>query len=419
MLRSATCFPQSKDELFLKKLPCSLVILGVLFTSSCGGNATQAPATPPPPPEVDVAQPLKHSLTEWDDFTGRFEAIHQVDLRARVTGYLVEQRFRDGQQVKKGDVLFVIDPRPFQFEVDRAQAEVNLAKKAYQRAVQLRKSKSIALELFDQRQQELQVSEAALNEAKLNLSFTEVKAPIAGKISDAYVDIGNIVSANETLLTRIVSVDPIHFVFEGSQADFLKYMRLDKAGKRSSSVTHPNPVLIQLLDEDDFTHVGRMDFVDNVVDAGTGTIKGRALVENSNGFIYPGLFGRAKLLGSDEYEAILLPEKAINTDQNRKFVYTVNEDNQVQRTYISPGPILENGLVIIREGLDGSERVVTNGMQRIRAPQQPITPNQVAIEWVPLETLPDVSEIPSLDAIAAGAKAHKPQGSKPQSASKQ
>lgn len=386
----------------LSRLTASVLLSALLMVASCGEKQQQA--TAPNPPEVDVALPLKQQIIEWDDFTGRFEAVHRVDIRARVTGYLVEQHFRDGQMVHKGDVLFLIDPRPFQYEVDSARAQYEMAKKAYQRALNLRKTQTIAQELFDQRVQELQVSEAAYDEAQLNLEFTEVKAPIDGKISDRFVDVGNLVSANDTLLTRIVSVDPIYFEFEGSQGDFLKYLRLDRAGKRPSSDTNPNPILIELLDEDSYSHMGRMDFVDNVIDSGTGTIRGRALVQNPDAIIYPGMFGRARLLGSGEYEALLLPENAINTDQSQKFVYTIDDDNRAQRTFITPGPVLDNGLVIIRQGLTGDERVVVNGIQRIRAPQQSVTPNRVPLTWKPLANLPDVSAVPSLEVIAAGSE---------------
>lgn len=384
----------------MRRQQAVLLLLVITLVAACGDP--QAPATAPTAPEVDVALPLKQTLTEWDEFTGRFEALERVDIRARVTGYLTEKRFRDGQLVSKGDVLFVIDPRPFQYEVERAQAQHALANKAYQRALDLRKTQSIAQELFDERLQELRVSEAAFNEAKLNLAFTKITAPIDGKISDAFVDIGNLVSANETLMTRIVSVDPIHFVIEGSQSDFLKYLRLDRAGKRRSSDYSPNPIFIKLIDEEDYVHSGRMDFVDNVIDGGTGTIRARALVSNPEALIYPGLFGRARLLGSGEYEALLLPEKAINTDQSRKFVYAIDADNRAQRVYVSPGPVLDNGLVIVRKGLKGDERVVVNGIQRIRVPQQPVTPKQTPLSWTPLASMPDMSAVPSLETIAAG-----------------
>lgn len=375
-----------------------LMCIVALVPVACGQKTEQAGT--PPPAAVDVATPLKRSITEWDDFTGRFEALARVDIRARVTGYLVEKRFRDGQFVKQGDVLFVIDPRPFEYELQRAEAAYTLAKKSFDRATNLRKTQSVAEEILDERLQQFKVAEASLNEARLNLEYTEVKAPNDGKISSSFVDTGNLVSANETMLTRIVTIDPIHFVFEGSQADLLKYTRLDRAGKRPSSDTSPNPIFIKLLDEDAYLHKGRMDFVDNIVDAGTGTVLARALVENKDGIIYPGFFGRARLIGSGEYEAILLPENAINTDQSKKFVYAVNDADQVERVYVTPGPVLENGLVIIRDGLNGDERVVVNGIQRIRTQQQTVAPTAVTLEWRELPDQPDVDTVPSLEAIA-------------------
>jgi membrane fusion protein, multidrug efflux system len=382
----------------MKTLLSAIVLVLSGIVAGCGPKAPQTPT--PPPAEVDVATPLKHKITEWDEFTGRFEAVARVDIRARVTGYLVEQRFRDGQFVKQGDVLFVIDPRPFEYEMQRADAAYVLAKKSLSRATDLQKTQSVSQEILDQRLQEFKVAEASLNEARLNLEFTQVTAPTDGRISNGFVDTGNLVTANDTVLTRIVTVDPIHFVFEGSQSDVLKYTRLDRAGKRPSSATNPNPIFVKLLDENTFIHKGRMDFVDNIVDPGTGTIVGRALVENKEGIIYPGYFGRARLLGSGEYEAILLPEKAINTDQNKKFVYTVNAQNQAQRVYVTPGPVLENGFVIVRDGLHGEERVVINGTQRIRMPQQTVSPTATNLEWKELPDVPDASTIPSLEDIA-------------------
>ena len=367
-------------------LTATLALMALLTLVGCADK--QPPQPQRSPPEVDVALPLQQNITEWDEFTGRFEAVERVEIRARVTGYLVKKAFRDGQRVNRGDVLFVIDQRPFQYVMQRAQAQFTLAEKTYNRAKGLRASNSISQELYDQRTQEYQSALAAVNEAKLNLEFTEVKAPIDGRISDAFVDTGNLVRANETELSRIVSIDPIHFEFEGSQADLLKYLRLDRAGKRPSSVTAHNPIVIKLLDEDSFVHAGYMDFVDNVIDEGTGTVKGRAMVENKDGIIFPGLFGRARLIGRDSYQAILLPEKAINTDQSRKYVYAVTDDNTVQRVYITPGPILDNGFVVIRDGLRGNERVVVNGIQRVRAPNQPVAPLETPLKWTPIETMP-------------------------------
>jgi len=368
----------------------------VLALSSCS-QKEKVPS--PPPPKVVVAHPLQRELIKWDEYTGRFEAVNRVDVRARVTGYLDEQRFRDGQLVRKGDVLFVIDPRPFQYQLQRIQAQFNLAEKEYARAESLRETRAISQEDLDRRFQELQVAEAALNDAKLNLEFTEITAPIDGEISARFVDVGNLVEENATVLARIVSVDPIHFEFEMSQADLMNYLRLARAGKRPRSDSNPNPIFIKLPDEDAFTHMGRMDFMDNVVDTGTGTILGRALVQNREGLMYPGLFGRARLIGSGREQAVLLPEQAINTDQNRKFVYVVNERDEVSRTYVDLGPTLDNGFFIIRKGLTGNERVVIKGLQRIRATDQKVTPELVPLHWEEGDQMPELDSVPSLEEI--------------------
>ncbi|HAU2456085.1 TPA: efflux RND transporter periplasmic adaptor subunit [Legionella pneumophila] len=324
--------------------------------------------------EVDVALPVKKNIVEWDEYTGRFQAVEEVDVRARVTGYLEAIKFQDGQTVKKGDVLFVIDQRPFKYALARAEAQYALAKAQYERAVKLQKEKFISAEVIDQRFQDVQVAETRVQEAKLNLEFTEVKAPISGKISRDFVSVGNLIRMNDTVLTKVVSVDPIYFYFETSQNDLLKYIRLDRAGKRLSSEKKPTPVLIKLPDEKDYLHQGEVDFLDNVIDSGTGTILARALVPIPDNVIYPGLFARVKLVGSGEYEAILLPDKAINTDQARKFVYVVDNENKVNRVYVELGPLRESGFYIIRSGLKGDEKVIIHGIQRIHGPNQEVKP---------------------------------------------
>lgn len=360
-----------------------LITCFTLLVSACStsDNQTDAKASAAPAPEVDVALPLKHSLTDWDEFTGRFEAIDNVSLRARVTGYLIKKQFKDGQLVKKGDVLFIIDPRPFQYELQRIEAQYQLAEKEWKRAQTLRASRAVSQEEADRRFQELQVAKASLHDAKLQLSFTRVTSPINGKVSDSYVDVGNMVEENATVLTRIVSTNPVHFRFEGSQSDLLKYMRLDRAGQRESSVTAPNPIYIKLMDEDKFYHKGHMHFVDNAIDNATGTIQATAVVNNDSGIIYPGLFGRARLLGRNNYEALLLPENAINTDQDKKYVYIVDDENLTQRRYVQVGNLLDNNLIVIADGLKGDEKVVIGGIQRIRHAKQAILPNETPIEW--------------------------------------
>ncbi len=371
----------------MRAIPLTLVSAFSLMLVACSEPESQAPQQEAKPAEVDVAIPLQHKLTDWDEFTGRFEAIDNVNLRARVTGYLVEKKFKDGQQVKKGDVLYVIDPRPFRYELNQIKAQYELAKKELDRAHLLRESNAISQEEVDRRFQELQITEASLNNAKLQLAFTKVTSPIDGKISDSYVDVGNMVEENQTILTRIVSTNPIHFRFEGSQGDLLKYIRLDRSGQRPSSDSSPNPIYIKLMDEDKFYHEGRMHFVDNVVDDATGTIQATATVNNDEGIIYPGLFGRARLLGRANYDGILVPENAINTDQDKKFVYIVDENNAIKRQYVTVGNLLENDLIVVNKGLSGDEKVVINGIQRIRASGQEVTPNMHELEWKPLNVL--------------------------------
>jgi multidrug efflux system membrane fusion protein len=373
----------------MKRFPLTFISAMTLLLVACNEPAEKnaQPAAAPPPAEVDVALPLQHKLTDWDEFTGRFEAINDVQLRARVTGYLVDKKFKDGQFVKKGDVLYVIDPRPFDYELQRITAQHELAKKELDRAHNLRKARAISEEEVDRRFQELQIAEASLNEARLQKAFTQVTSPIDGKISDSFVDIGNMIEENVTLLTHIVSTNPVHFRFEGSQGDLLKYIRLDRSGQRASSDNTPNPIYIKLLDEDKFYHQGAMNFVDNAVDLGTGTIQATAVVNNDAGIIYPGLFGRARLLGRADYDAILVPEKAINTDQDKKFVYVVNDENKVHRNYVTVGTLLDNDLIVVSKGIDSDDRVVVNGIQRIRMPEQEVTPKMTELEWKEIDTI--------------------------------
>lgn len=351
-----------------------LVFCIVLF--SCKESTTPSNSAP----EVDVALPITKEIVEWDEYVGRFQAIESVDVRARVNGYLIQINFKDGQIVKKGDVLFVIDPRPFQYALDRATAELELATKQYERATKLQKSSFISAEAIDQRYKEMQTAKTRVQEAQLNLDFTQVVATTNGKISHYFVSVGNLVRMNDTILTRIVSFDPIHFYFETSQSDLLKYLRLDKAGKRPSSDNHSSLVFIKLQDEKTFLHPGKMDFVDNLADPGTGTILGRAIVPNPDGLIYPGFFGRARLIGSEKYKAILLPDFAINTDQSKKFVYVLDKNNAVQRKYVDLGSLRNTGFYIIKSGLKGNEKVVINGIQRIHKSGQEVSPHASIIK---------------------------------------
>jgi RND family efflux transporter MFP subunit len=360
-----------------------------------GGCRSAAPPPAAAPPAVVVAPPLVMRLTEWDEYTGRFEATDRVDVRARVDGYLDSIHFRDGAIVKPGDLLFVIDPRPYEAvlegaraDVVRAQTRVELATTDFTRGESLFAIRGISQEEFDRRVQARKEAEAALivaqaaeRVAALNVEFTRVRAPIGGRISQKFVSVGNVISggqAGSTLLTTIVAVDPIQFFFDASESDYLKYNRMNASGERRTSRDTPNPVRIRLLDEPSFTHVGKMDFVDNRVDPTTGTIRGRALVPNPGGFLTPGQFGRLQLLGSGEFDALLVPDSAILSDQSRRFVWTLGKDDIPEQRVVEPGT-LERGLRIVRAGLQRDDRIVISGLQRVR-PGARVAPTQGRIE---------------------------------------
>jgi len=370
--------------------PVFTLFMAVIVLAACKPEQGQQGAQGQmQPAEVDVSTPLLKTITEWDEYVGRFEAVERVDLRSRVTGYLQEIRFTDGQFVEKGDVLFVIDPRPFEYALERAQAQHVLAEKEYKRARKLRNTQAISQEDLDRRQQELRAAEASLRDAELDVEYTEVRSPIDGKVSRDFINVGNLVRENDTILTRLVSIDPIHFYFEANQNQLLKYKRMEQNRAQTDNaqddVAHDadgpqkmdaaaKPVYIRLQDEEKFVHAGQMDFIDNVIDPGTGTIQGRAIVPNDDRVIVPGMFGRVRVSGSAPYEAILIPDIAVQTDQDKKFVYVVNDQNQAVRKYIALGPIRDSGFYIVQDGLTPTDRVVVNGTQRIRMPEQPVKP---------------------------------------------
>jgi multidrug efflux system membrane fusion protein len=370
----------------------SLAILLAACDSKPVGN-TAAPL----PPSVTVSKPLQKSITEWDEYTGRFTAIETVEIRARVSGFIESIHFRDGQIVKQGDLLFVIDPRPYRIAVDqakadleRAQAKLQIASLDVQRATPLVRNQTLTEREFDTRKAterdaagQVGSAEAALKQAELNLEWTDVRAPISGRVSDRRVDPGNLITggpSSATLLTLIVSIDPIHFIFDGSEADFIHYIRLAKSGARPSSRDVQNPVAVRLADETDYKHEGRMNFVDNVVNPKTGTIRGRAVFDNKDGLLTPGFFGRLRLFGG-EHEALLIPDSAIASDQSRKIVFTVADDGTVGTKLIELGPIVD-GLRVIRSGLAATDRIVIDGLQRAR-PGSKVKPEEGKIEPPP------------------------------------
>jgi membrane fusion protein, multidrug efflux system len=370
----------------------SLLVFAGHVLVGCDGKP--AASSPPPPPAVTVSRPLQKTITEWDEYTGRFIAVETVEVRARVSGFIDSIHFKDGQIVKQGDLLFVIDPRPYRIAVEQAKAEVERARSRLQiatldveRAAPLVRSQTVTEREFDTRRSTQREAagavaslEAALKQAELNLEWTEVRAPISGRISDKRVDAGNLITGGAngaTPLTVIVSLDPIHFVFDGSEADFLHYLRLAASGARPLSRDVQNPVSVRLADETEYKHHGRMNFVDNTLNPKTGTIRGRAVFDNKDGLLTPGFFGRLRLFGG-EHEALLMPDNAIMSDQSRKIVLTVAEDGTVGTKLVELGPIVD-GLRVIRSGLAPTDRIVIEGLQRAR-PGQKVAPEDGKIE---------------------------------------
>lgn len=355
----------------MRALINSLFIL-TIFLSGC--SEQQSSQQPQQVPQVDVSQPIQAVITQWDEYTGRFEALNQVEIRARVSGYLENVNFKDGQFVSKGDTLFVIDQRPFKIAVKSAKSRFDLAEKELNRGLDLRTKNSISQEEVDRRKNEFDIASAALENAQLELEFTEVKSPIDGLVSRDFVNIGNLVNGsatNATLLTTVVSIDPIHFYFDAGEGALLKYMRLSQSDKRESSRTAPNPVKIKLQDEQTYDHPGVMDFVDNRVNQSTGTITGRAILDNKDGFLLPGIFGRIRLLSRENVETLLIPDTIIGTDQSRKFVYIVNDESQVGRKFVTIGELHTQELRVIQNGLDATDTIIVNGLMRAR-PGMPV-----------------------------------------------
>ncbi|MBO1256348.1 efflux RND transporter periplasmic adaptor subunit [Alteromonas sp. 5E99-2] len=337
-----------------------------LFLVACSSEEQTVPQTFHAP-SVDVANPIETTVTSWDEYSGRFEAVEEVEIRARVTGYIESVNFEDGQFVNKNDILFVIDQRPFKIALDSASATFDLAQKELVRAKELREKKSISQEEVDERINAVRQAEADLASAELNMAFTEVRTPISGLVSRDLVNAGNLISdSNGTLLTTVVSINPIHFYFQAGETEFLKYMRASLSGDRESSRTASNPVRVKLQDESEYVHSGVMDFVDNRVDRSTGTIEGRAIFNNDDGFLLPGVFGRLKVLSSNKQNVLLIPDIALSTDQNRKYVYIVNKDSKIERKYVELGKLHNQDLRIITSGLQGNENIVVNGLMRIR-----------------------------------------------------
>lgn len=369
----------------------SFVLLAIAGLLAGCEQKPGAQAAAPSAPPVTVAQPVKRTVTDWDEFTGRFDAVEQVQVRARVGGFITAVEFRDGAFVKAGDLLYLIDARPFEAVATQAEgqladarAKVELGKRELDRALTLQQSQNVADNIVDQRRQALQAARAAetqadgvLKAAQLNVEFTHVTAPISGRVSRHLVDVGNLVQGSEgnsTLLTSIVSLDPIYIYFDIDEATYLKYNKLWFEGKRPSSRENPNPVQVSLTGETRPSRNGTINFLDNQLDASTGTLRGRAVIPNTDLSILPGQFGRVRLIASAPYDALLVPDTAIATDQSRKILFVVKDDNTVEARAVVLGP-LDEGLRVVREGLNPEDRVVVDGLQRVRVGAK-VTPHE-------------------------------------------
>jgi multidrug efflux system membrane fusion protein len=349
------------------------------------------------PPEVTVSQPVSQKIVEWDEHTGRFDAVEAVEVRARVSGYLDKVHFTDGQEVKAGDLLFEIDPRPFErlleqsrAELDQAKVRVSNASLDVERGRPLLKSDHISRKTFDDRENIMReaeagvkIAEARVKAAELNLSFCRITAPISGRIGRTLVTPGNFVSggsndSGNTVLTTIVTQDPIYIYFDVSENNALKYTRLSEESGKGAPGMLGAAVGVGLPDEDGFPHSGKLDFFDNRLDQGTGTLRARAVIPNKDALFSPGMFARTRLQGSPEYTAVLLPDEAIGTDQANRFVYVVGTDDVPVRRPVELGPLVD-GLRVIRNGVNAEDWVVIRGQQRVRADQK-ITPKRIPLK---------------------------------------
>lgn len=386
-------------------------ILTLAVTTVLPSSCSEGGPPAVPPPGVSVAVVAKKSVTEWDGFSGRIEAIETVELRPRVAGYLKAIHFNEGGEVHKGDLLFTIDDRDYraatasaQANLSRADARTELSRAELSRSEKLKVLKASSQEELDQRKSEVQqaladqaAAAAQLRQAQLNLSFTRITAPIDGRIGRAAVRPGNLVSPSATLLATLLSVDPVYVSFEGDERVYLKYQALAREGSRQSSREAHNPVRVGLSTEEGYPHTGEMVFVDNQLDPATGTIHARALLSNKDRIFTPGLFARLQLLGSGTQQALLIHERAVLTDQDRKYVYVIGPNNTAIRKEVTLGTTID-GLRVVTQGLSEGDQVIVNGTRKIFMPGQPVTPSTVPMDQ------PDF-EPPTASAPKAGAGA--------------
>lgn len=381
----------------LSKIAAAAAMLASVAVAGCDQGAPQAKAqskAPPPLATVSVSRPIQQEIIDWDEYTGRFDAVEFVEIRARISGYLTEIAFKDGQDVTKGDKLFSIDARPFERALEQAQAELFAAKTKVEnanldvdRGRPLIEKKVISDKVFDDRMNLLRdanaavrVAEAKVRSAELDLSFAEIRAPISGRISRTLVTAGNWISAGNvsgaTLLTTIVSQNPVYLYFDVSENNYIKYKRLAERGVAGNASEIGASIQIALPDEKGFPHRATLNFLDNRLDQGTGTLRARAIVQNEKGLFSPGMFARVRVAGSPAYTGLLLPESSVGTDQISKYVLVVAEDGTVERRNVTLGPYIDGRMRTVREGVRPDDWVVTNGLQRAR-PGNKVTPKQV------------------------------------------
>ncbi|NDK37533.1 efflux RND transporter periplasmic adaptor subunit [Pseudoxanthomonas gei] len=369
-----------------------LLALSVAVIAACSGQAAENGQ--PPPPAVSAAPVLVKQISQWDDFSGRVEAVETVDLRPRVSGYIDRVNYQEGQEVRKGDVLFTIDSRSYRAELARAQAELararsqaELGRSEAARAKKLSELQAISTETYEQRRSaaaEAQAgvagAQAAVDAARLNLEFTQVRAPISGRAGRALVTAGNLVSAGDaaSVLTTLVSLDKVHVHFDTDERTFLHYAELARKGERPSENGAGVPVQVGLVGEEGFPHTGVVDFLDNQVDPATGTIRARALLDNSDRSFTPGLFARVRVLGSGQVNAMLVDDKAVLTDQDRKYVYVVDAKHQAQRRDVTLGRTAD-GLRIVETGLKPGDKVIVSGVQKVFFPGMPVADKTVVM----------------------------------------
>jgi len=370
-------------------VPLLLAAAGVVFAFARDDHAAAPHGVVPPPPEVSVAKVVSREVSPWDEFTGRVSAVETVELRPRVSGYIERVAYEEGAEIHKGDLLFVIDQRRYRAALDRAAADLERARSEarltvteFQRAETLLAAKAISREEFDARRAahaqgsaSVRAAEAAVDNAKLDLQFTEVRAPIDGRAGRALVTVGNLAQADATLLTTLVSIDPVHVYFDADEQTFLRYGELARRGEHRNDA---NPVRIGLANEIGFPHEGSVDFIDNQIDPRTGTIRARAVVANADRAFTPGLFARVQMQGGRRFDALLIDEKAVLTDQDRKYVYVLGANNVAVRKDVELGRKVGN-LRVVDYGLDLQDFVIVHGVQKVFFAGMPVAPQTIAM----------------------------------------